>query len=70
MTRGVNKVGMERNGVSDAVIRSLREAYKIVCREGLTVRNALDKVWHELPQSQELEDFVDFCRNSQRGIAR
>jgi UDP-N-acetylglucosamine acyltransferase len=70
VTRGVNKIGMERNGIADAVIRSLREAYKIVCREGLTVSNALDKVHAELPQSQELEHFVDFCRSSERGIAR
>ncbi len=68
--RGINKIGMERKGVADPVIRSLREAYKIVCREGLTVRNALDKVSAELPHSQELEHFVDFCRSSERGIAR
>lgn len=70
VTRGVNKVGLERQGVAEEVIRALREAYKIVFREGLTVSNALDKVSHVLPQSPELEHFVDFCRKSERGIAR
>jgi len=69
-TRGVNKVGLERNGVPEEVHRALREAYKILCRSGLTVSNALDKIQAELPQSKELEHFIDFCRKSERGIAR
>ncbi len=68
--RGVNKVGLERNGVSEEVQRGLREAYKIVFRAGLTVSNALDRVSAKVPRSIELEHFVDFCRKSERGIAR
>lgn len=69
-TRGVNKVGLERNGVSEEVQRALREAYKIVFRSGLTVTNALDRVRLEVPPSREIEQFIDFCRQSERGIAR
>jgi UDP-N-acetylglucosamine acyltransferase len=69
-TRGVNKVGMERNGVSEEAQRSLREAFKIVFKSGLTLPNALAKIQSELPPSQELEHFIDFCRKSERGIAR
>ena len=68
--RGVNKVGLERNGVPEEVHRALREAFKIVFRAGLTVSHALDKVSGELPQSKELDHFIDFCRKSERGIAR
>ena len=68
--RGVNKVGLERNGVPEEVHRALREAYKIVFRAGLTVSHALDKVSGELPQSKELDHFIDFCRKTERGIAR
>lgn len=69
-TRGVNKVGLERNGVPAEAIRSLTEAYKIVFMSGLTLAKALDRVSTELPQSLELAHFVDFCRKSERGIAR
>jgi UDP-N-acetylglucosamine acyltransferase len=69
-TRGLNKVGLERHGVPDGVQKALREAYKIMFRSGLTVTNALDKVCTEIPQSHELSHFVDFCRKSERGIAR
>jgi UDP-N-acetylglucosamine acyltransferase len=68
--RGINKVGLERNAVSEDVHRGLREAYKIIFRSGLTVGNALDKVRAEVPTSKEIEHFIDFCRKSERGIAR
>ena len=69
-TRGVNKVGLERHGVPAEVVRALTEVYKIVFKSELTLAKALDKVCSELPQSQELTHFVDFCRKSERGIAR
>jgi len=69
-TRGVNKIGLERNGVAAEVVRVLTEAYKIVFMSGLTLAHALDKIQTELPQSKELEHFIDFCRKSERGIAR
>ncbi len=70
VTRGVNKVGLERNGVGEDTQRALREAFKILCRSGLTVSNALDKIQSEFPQVPEIEHFIDFCRKSERGIAR
>ncbi len=40
-TRTINKTGMERNGVSEKAQSALRQAYKIMFREGLTVSNAV-----------------------------
>jgi UDP-N-acetylglucosamine acyltransferase len=70
VTRSVNKVGLERNGVPEEVQRALWKAFKIVFGTGLTVSNALDKVRLEVPPSKEIEHFIDFCRKSERGIAR
>ena len=36
-TRTINKIGMERNGVSEEAQAALRQAYKILFREGLTI---------------------------------
>jgi UDP-N-acetylglucosamine acyltransferase len=69
-TRSVNKVGLQRNGVAEEVQKALRDAFKIMFRSGLTVSNSLDKLSTELPQSHELTHFIDFCRKSERGIAR
>ncbi|MCX7887609.1 MAG: acyl-[acyl-carrier-protein]--UDP-N-acetylglucosamine O-acyltransferase, partial [Verrucomicrobiae bacterium] len=70
VTRGVNKVGLERNGVSPDVQKALRDAYKLLFRSGLTVTNALDRIRSEIPPSREIEHFINFCRSSERGIAR
>ena len=43
-TRTINKVGLERNGIGAEVQTSLRQAYKILFREGLTITNALERI--------------------------
>ncbi len=69
-TRTVNKIGLERNGVSEEAQSALRNAYKILFREGLTIPNALAKIESDLPKSAELSHLVQFVRSSQRGISK
>jgi UDP-N-acetylglucosamine acyltransferase len=69
-TRTVNKVGLERNGVSDEAHNALRQAYKILFREGLTVSNALTKIEAELGSIPEVRHLIDFTRSSSRGISK
>jgi UDP-N-acetylglucosamine acyltransferase len=69
-TRTINKVGMERNGVSEAAQSALRQAYKIMFREGLTIPNALARIESELPALPEVRHLVQFVRTSERGISK
>jgi len=69
-TRAINKVGMERNGVSEEAQTALRQAFKILFREGLTVSNALARIENELPKLPEVEHLVNFVRTSERGISK
>ena len=69
-TRTVNKVGMERNGVSEAAQAALRQAHKILFREGLTIPNALAKIEQELAKLPEIEYLLNFVRTSERGITK
>jgi UDP-N-acetylglucosamine acyltransferase len=69
-TRTINKIGLERNGVSEAAQTALRQAYKILFREGLTIPNALAKIEGELPALPELNHLVQFVRASERGISK
>jgi UDP-N-acetylglucosamine acyltransferase len=69
-TRTVNKVGMERNGVSEEAQESLRRAFKILFREGLTISNALARIEKELAPLPELQQLVTFTRMSSRGISK
>jgi UDP-N-acetylglucosamine acyltransferase len=68
--RTINKIGLERNGLTPEIIRSLNQAYKILFREGLTIPNSLAKIEAELPSNPELAHLVQFVRSSQRGISK
>ncbi len=69
-TRTVNKIGMERNGVSEEAQNALKQAYKILFREGLSVSNALVKIEAELPPLPEVQHLVQFARTSERVISK
>jgi UDP-N-acetylglucosamine acyltransferase len=69
-TRTINKVGMERNGVSEEAQSALRAAYKILFREGLTIPNSLAKIEKELPALPEIQHLIQFVRSSERGISK
>lgn len=67
---GLNLVGLKRKGFSDAAIGTLKKAYKIIFRSGLTQDEALNKAISEFPGSDEVKMLVDFIRTSKRGITR
>jgi UDP-N-acetylglucosamine acyltransferase len=69
-TRTVNKVGLDRNGVAEAAQVALRQAYKILFRDGLTISNALARIEKELPGVPEVQYLVQFVKSSERGISK
>lgn len=69
-TRTINKIGMERNGISEKAQNGLRQAYKILFREGLTLRNAVAKIEKKLAGPQEIRHLAEFIRSSERGISK
>jgi UDP-N-acetylglucosamine acyltransferase len=69
-TRTVNKVGLERRGISEEAQTALKQAYKLLFREGLTISNALARIEKELPRLPEIEHLVSFARTSTRGMSK
>lgn len=69
-TRTINKVGLERNKFSEEAQTALKQAYKILFREKLTIPNALTKIEADLPKLPELNHLADFIRKSERGISK
>ena len=69
-TRTINKIGLERNGVSDEAQTALRQAYKFLFREGLTISNGLVKIEAELPALPEIAYLINFVKSSERGISK
>ena len=66
----INKVGLERNKISAEAQAALRQAYKILFRDGLTIPNALARIEQELPKLPEIGYLVNFVRSSDRGITK
>ncbi len=69
-TRTINKIGMERNGIPAEVQSALKQAYKILFRDGLTTPNALAQIESNLAMSPELKHLIEFVRTSERGISK
>jgi UDP-N-acetylglucosamine acyltransferase len=69
-TRTINKVGMERHGISEEAQAALRQAYKILFRGGLTIPNALARIEKKIPPLDEIKYLIQFVRSSERGISK
>lgn len=69
-TRTINKVGLERNNISEAAQRALKQAFKLLFREGLSISKALERIEAELPPLPEIQHLVAFTRSSERGISK
>jgi len=67
---GLNTVGMKRRGFASETMLNLRRAYKAVYREGLTVKKALVQLENMVSDCPEVQMFIDFIENSERGLVR
>ena len=60
---------MKRRGWSKEVIATLRNAYKVIYRQGLTLEQALVEL-EAMPAGDELQILIDSLKASERGITR
>ena len=67
---GLNKVGLKRHGFSQNSLDSLKKAYRIIFRIGLTVNEAVERVLAEVENTPEVLNLVNFIKSTQRGITR
>ncbi|RJQ51352.1 MAG: acyl-ACP--UDP-N-acetylglucosamine O-acyltransferase [Nitrospiraceae bacterium] len=67
---GLNTVGLKRRDFTDTTISDLKKAYRILFRSKLTLKDAIDKVRHDLGRSEEVKKLVEFIEKNKRGICR
>jgi UDP-N-acetylglucosamine acyltransferase len=67
---GLNLIGLKRRGFGDEAINNIKKVYRIIFRSGLMLEDALKKAEAEMPDSGEVKYFIDFIRNTRRGITR
>ncbi len=64
---GLNSIGLQRSGFEDAVIRELKRAYRLFFRSGLNVSQAMERARTELQPLPEVEHFLHFLEDTERG---
>lgn len=65
---GLNKVGLQRNGVPDDVQRELKRAYRLFFNSDLNLSQARERAEGELHRFPEVEEFLHFFDRSDRGL--
>ena len=67
---GPNTIGLERSGFDKAARARVKEMYKITHRSNMNTTQALEEIERSIDESEERNHFVEFVRQSRRGISK
>ncbi len=67
---GLNSIGLRRHGFTHKDLREIKQCYNILFRSSLRLRDALERLREELPDSVHARRFIEFINSSTRGIIR
>ena len=67
---GINTIGLRRRGFSEDTIRSLKQAYRVLYRRGLSLDHALRTLEEEFSNVPEVLRITEFISKSERVICR
>jgi UDP-N-acetylglucosamine acyltransferase len=68
--RGINLVGLERNGFAPESVKWIKEAFRLIYRSKYNTRQAVEAIQKELPLNAEITQLLEFIASSERGIIR
>lgn len=67
---GINSVGLRRREFQESTIKDIQNAYRYIYQSDLNNSKALDKIRSNISSSSEVDQIVNFVKNSERGIIR
>jgi len=67
---GLNLIGLKRRDFSEKTIKAIKEAYRIIFRSNLLLEAALIKAQDEVEDIPEVNHFIKFIKESERGVCR
>jgi UDP-N-acetylglucosamine acyltransferase len=65
---GLNSVGLQRSGFADETIRELKRAYRLFFRSELNVSQAMERARTELQPLADVQHFLSFLEDTERGV--
>ncbi|HEY5219591.1 MAG TPA: acyl-ACP--UDP-N-acetylglucosamine O-acyltransferase, partial [Gemmatimonadaceae bacterium] len=65
---GLNSIGLQRNNFAEPVVRELKKAYRMFFKSEMNVSQAREKAQRELEKFPEVEKFLNFLDESDRGV--
>ena len=68
--RGINAEGLKRRGFSSDQISNVREAYRVLYRQGLKLEEAVQTLEKYAENQEEVAAFLESVRESSRGLIR
>ena len=68
--KGINSEGLKRRGFDTDQVRNIKNAYRIVYRQGKKLNEAIDEIAALVATQPELEVFLESLRSSERGLVR
>lgn len=66
--KGINSIGLKRHGLTDDVIRVLKEVYKILYLSDLIFSEAIQKVKDGFIETPQVRELLEFIETSKQGI--
>jgi UDP-N-acetylglucosamine acyltransferase len=67
---GLNLVGLKRRNFSEKTIKAIKDAYRIIFRSNLLLNEALKRAQDEVEDCPEVQHFIQFIKESERGVCR
>jgi len=67
---GINSVKLQRMNVAAETQAVIKKVFRILYRDGLSTRQALEKIRAEIELTPEVDSIVKFIESSERGILK
>lgn len=67
---GVNAVILKHEGMSDRILRHIANTYRIIYTANFSLEDAVIKIPEQIPMSSEIDDIINFIKDSKEGIVR
>jgi UDP-N-acetylglucosamine acyltransferase len=69
-TYGLNVVGLKRRGFSLEKVRHIEQAYYLLCKDNVTIKEALPKLEEMTKECPDIQLMVDMLQKSKYGVIR